>query len=162
MGRIACENVTSPFQEIGIQKYTSVLGTFAAMYLTVKYHMRPVHEINLSPLYSSGVSSWALMLSIIPTICFDFQCHKVCITVYSSIENRKLSHWVFISVVSMFICLIIYSLTGLRLIFVVQSESISFTMRYLLITWGMITLFCGTYIFGESTSIAIMQLISDI
>lgn len=32
----------------------SVLGTFAAMYLTVKYHMRPVHEINLSPLYSSG------------------------------------------------------------------------------------------------------------
>ncbi len=36
----------------------SVLGTFAATYLTVaiivKYHTRPVHEINLSPLYSSG------------------------------------------------------------------------------------------------------------
>lgn len=36
----------------------SVLGTFAATYLTVaitvKYHWRPVHEINLSPLYSSG------------------------------------------------------------------------------------------------------------
>lgn len=41
-----------------------------------------------------------------------FQCHEACIAVYSSMKNRKLSHWVFISVVSMFICLIIYSLTG--------------------------------------------------
>ncbi|XP_058606492.1 putative sodium-coupled neutral amino acid transporter 8a isoform X3 [Onychostoma macrolepis] len=276
-------------KEISIQKYTSlylfllsVLGTFAATYLTVaiivKYHMRPVHEISLSPLYSSGVRSWDSMFSVIPTICFGFQCHEACVAVYSSMENRKLSHWVFISVVSMFICLIIYSLTGvfgyltfgknvtpdilmsysggdvtmiiarllfgisiitiypiivllgrsviqdpllrrrhkhtavtgsyesrtrvalttawvtitlliavfvpdiskvigvvggvsaffififpgLCLIFVVQSESISLTMRYLLITWGMITLFCGTCIFGQSTSIAIMQLLSEI
>ncbi|ROL43243.1 Vacuolar amino acid transporter 2 [Anabarilius grahami] len=103
-------------KEISMQKYTSVLGTFAATYLTVaitvKYHMRPVHEINLSPLYSSGVSSWASMFSVIPTICFGFQCHEACIAVYSSMENRKLSHWVFISVVSMLICLLIYSLTG--------------------------------------------------
>uniref|UniRef100_A0A8C2PSJ9 Solute carrier family 38 member 8a n=1 Tax=Cyprinus carpio TaxID=7962 RepID=A0A8C2PSJ9_CYPCA len=224
------------------------------------------------------VSSWASMFSVVPTICFGFQCHEACIAVYSSMENRKLSHWVFISVVSMFICLIIYSLTGvfgyltfgknvtpdilmsysggdvsmiiarllfgisiitiypiivllgrsviqdpllrrrhkhtavtgsyesrmrvalttawvtitlliavfvpdiskvigvvggigaffififpgLCLIFVVQSESVSLTVRYLLITWGMITLFCGTYIFGQSTSIAIMQLLSEI
>ncbi|XP_016320777.1 putative sodium-coupled neutral amino acid transporter 8 isoform X2 [Sinocyclocheilus anshuiensis] len=223
------------------------------------------------------VSSWASMFSVIPTICFGFQFHEACIAVYSSMENRKLSHWVFISVISMFICLIIYSLTGvsgyltfgknvapdilmsysgsdvtmivarllfgisiitiypiiillgrsviqdpllrrrhkhtavtesyesrtrvalttvwvtitlliavvvpdiskvisvvggvgaffififpgLCLVFVVQSESISLAMRYLLITWGMITLFCGTYIFGQSTSIAIMQLLSD-
>ncbi|KAG1944715.1 putative sodium-coupled neutral amino acid transporter [Pimephales promelas] len=103
-------------KEISIQKYTSVLGTFAATYLTVaitvKYHRRPVHEINLSPLYSSGVSSWASLFSVIPTICFGFQCHEACIAVYSSMENRKLSHWVFISVVSMLICLLIYSLTG--------------------------------------------------
>ncbi|KAA0714950.1 putative sodium-coupled neutral amino acid transporter 8 [Triplophysa tibetana] len=68
--------------------YHCVIGTFAAAYLTVaitvKYHTRPVHEINLSPIYSSG-----------------------------SMKNRNLSHWVFISVVSMFICLIIYSLTGI-------------------------------------------------
>uniref|UniRef100_A0A8C2KPI1 Solute carrier family 38 member 8a n=1 Tax=Cyprinus carpio TaxID=7962 RepID=A0A8C2KPI1_CYPCA len=198
------------------------------------------------------------------------RCGTVCITVYSSIENRKLSHWVFISVVSMFICLIIYSLTGVfgyltfgkniapdilmlysggklsviqdpllrrrhkhtavtesyeswtrvalttvwvtitlliavfvpdiskvisvvgvvstffififpgncccRILFWMFNKmytySFTFTItfclyalfcpRYLLITWGMITLFCGTYIFGENTSIAIMQLISDI
>ncbi|XP_067275908.1 putative sodium-coupled neutral amino acid transporter 8a isoform X1 [Pseudorasbora parva] len=305
-------------KEISIQKYTSVLGTFAATYLTVaiavKYHTRPVHEINLSPLYNSGVSSWASMFSVIPTICFGFQksaellcvrcprlidymagmvrggkwryekscaagesCHEACIAVYSSMENRKLSHWVFISVVSMLICLLIYSLTGvfgyltfgknvapdilmsysggdvtmiiarllfgisiitiypiivllgrsviqdpllrqrhkhtavtesyesrtrvalttawvtvalliavfvpdiskvisvvggvsaffifvfpgLCLIFVVQSESVSRTMRYLLVAWGMITLLCGTYIFGHSTSIAIMHLLSE-
>uniref|UniRef100_A0A672MG01 Solute carrier family 38 member 8 n=1 Tax=Sinocyclocheilus grahami TaxID=75366 RepID=A0A672MG01_SINGR len=276
-------------KEISIQKYTSVLGTFAATYLTVavtvKYHMRPVHEINLSCLNTA-----VLVLLI---LCL-FQCHEACIAVYSSMENRKLSHWVFISVISMFICLIIYSLTGVfgyltfgknvapdilmsysgsdvtmivarllfgisiitiypiiillgrsviqdpllrrrhkhtavtesyesrtrvalttvwvtitlliavvdpdiskvisvvggvsaffififpgnccfRILFLmfnkIHTYSFTFTItfcfyalfcpRYLLITWGMITLFCGTYIFGQSTSIAIMQLLSD-
>ena len=32
--------------------------------------------------------------------------------IYSSMENKKLSHWVLISVVSMFFCLLIYTLTG--------------------------------------------------
>lgn len=218
------------------------------------------------------------MFSVIPTICFGFQCHEACVAVYSSMENRRLSHWVFISVLSMLICLLIYSLTGvfgyltfgknvapdilmsysggdvtmivarllfgisiitiypiivllgrsviqdpllrrrlkhtavtesyesrtrvalttawvtvtlliavfipdiskvisvvggvsaffififpgLCLIFVVQSESVSPTMRYLLVTWGMITLLCGTLIFGQSTSVAIMQLITEV
>ncbi|XP_065134698.2 putative sodium-coupled neutral amino acid transporter 8a [Paramisgurnus dabryanus] len=269
-------------KEISIQKYTSVFGTVSAAYLTVaiivKYHTRPIHVINLSPFYSSGISPWASMFSVVPTICFGFQCHEACIAVYSSMENRKLSHWVFISVVSMFICLIIYSLTGvygyltfgnnvapdvlmsysgddvtiiiarllfgisiitiypiivllgrcviqdpllqcrrkhtvvtesyeccirvglttawitftfliavfvpdiskvisvvggisaffififpgLCLIFAVQSETVSPLLRYLLVIWGMITLFCGSYIFGQSTSIAIMQLLHEL
>uniref|UniRef100_A0A3Q3M7V1 Solute carrier family 38 member 8a n=1 Tax=Mastacembelus armatus TaxID=205130 RepID=A0A3Q3M7V1_9TELE len=41
-----------------------------------------------------------------------FQCHEASITIYSSMENQRLSHWVFISVASMIFCLIIYSLTG--------------------------------------------------
>lgn len=41
-----------------------------------------------------------------------FQCHEASITIYSSMENQRLSHWVFISVVSMIFCLVIYSLTG--------------------------------------------------
>uniref|UniRef100_A0A665UR48 Solute carrier family 38 member 8a n=1 Tax=Echeneis naucrates TaxID=173247 RepID=A0A665UR48_ECHNA len=39
-------------------------------------------------------------------------CHEASIAIYSSMANQRLSHWVFISVVSMIICLIIYSLTG--------------------------------------------------
>uniref|UniRef100_A0A8D0AXI2 Solute carrier family 38 member 8 n=1 Tax=Sander lucioperca TaxID=283035 RepID=A0A8D0AXI2_SANLU len=61
---------------------------------------------------SAEISSWASMFSVIPTICFGFQCHEASIAIYSSMENQRLSHWVFISVVSMIICLIIYSLTG--------------------------------------------------
>lgn len=40
------------------------------------------------------------------------QCHEACIAIYSSMENQKLSHWVGISVLSMFFCLLIYTLTG--------------------------------------------------
>ncbi|XP_074533113.1 putative sodium-coupled neutral amino acid transporter 8a [Halichoeres trimaculatus] len=103
-------------KEISIQKYISVLGTLAATYLTVaiivKYHTTPSVLVHVTPLYTNGISSWASMFSVIPTICFGFQCHEASIAIYSSMENQRLSHWVFISVVSMIICLVIYSLTG--------------------------------------------------
>ncbi|XP_044047917.1 putative sodium-coupled neutral amino acid transporter 8a [Siniperca chuatsi] len=103
-------------KEISIQKYISVLGTLAATYLTIaiiiKYHTTPSVLGHITPLYSSGISSWASMFSVIPTICFGFQCHEASIAIYSSMENQRLSHWVFISVVSMVFCLVIYSLIG--------------------------------------------------
>ncbi|XP_013979620.1 putative sodium-coupled neutral amino acid transporter 8 isoform X1 [Salmo salar] len=269
-------------KEISIQKYISVLGTLAATYLTVaiivKYHTLEDSEVHIPPLYTSGISSWASMFSVIPTICFGFQCHEACIAIYSSMENKSLSHWVFISVVSMFFCLVIYSLTGvygyltfgkdvaadilmsytgddvlmiiarllfgisiitifpiilllgrsviqdpllsfrrrfhvvtesyencsrvgltvawititlliamfipdiskvisiiggisaffififpgLCLVFAMQSEQVSFKTRVVLTTWGMITLICGAFIFGQSTTIAIIQLLNKI
>ncbi|GAA6227841.1 putative sodium-coupled neutral amino acid transporter 8 [Lates japonicus] len=103
-------------KEIGIQKYTSVLGTLAATYLCVavivKYYLMESHTVVITPEHSQGVSSWASMFSVVPTICFGFQCHEACIAIYSSMENQRLSHWVVISVVSMFFCLLIYTLTG--------------------------------------------------
>ncbi|XP_020516673.1 putative sodium-coupled neutral amino acid transporter 8 [Labrus bergylta] len=103
-------------KEIGIQKYTSVLGTLAATYLCVavivKYYLMESHSVIITPEHSQGVGSWASMFSVVPTICFGFQCHEACIAIYSSMENQKLSHWVLISVLSMFFCLLIYTLTG--------------------------------------------------
>ncbi|XP_063044197.1 putative sodium-coupled neutral amino acid transporter 8 [Engraulis encrasicolus] len=103
-------------KEISIQKYTSVLGTLAATYLAVavivKYYVAEDHSADLEPEHSEGLASWASMFSVVPTICFGFQCHEACIAIYSSMENKKLSHWIFISVVSMLFCLLIYTLTG--------------------------------------------------
>ncbi|XP_052417044.1 putative sodium-coupled neutral amino acid transporter 8 isoform X1 [Carassius gibelio] len=103
-------------KEIGIQKYTSVLGTLAATYLSVaviaKYYLKDEHTADLTPEHSQGLDSWASMFSVVPTICFGFQCHEACVTIYSSMENKKITHWVFISVTSMIFCLIIYTLTG--------------------------------------------------
>ncbi|XP_049574568.1 putative sodium-coupled neutral amino acid transporter 8 isoform X1 [Syngnathus scovelli] len=103
-------------KEIGIQKYTSVLGTLAATYLCVavivKYYLMENHTAILTPLHSQGVGSWASMFSVVPTICFGFQCHEACIAIYSSMENQKLTHWVVISVISMLFCLLVYTLTG--------------------------------------------------
>ncbi|KAM9375744.1 putative sodium-coupled neutral amino acid transporter 8a [Pholidichthys leucotaenia] len=103
-------------KEISIQKYISGLGTLAATYLTIaiiiKYLTMPSALVHGTLLHTSGISSWASTFSVIPTICFGFQCHEASIAIYSSMENQRLSHWVFISLVSMLICLIIYSLTG--------------------------------------------------
>ncbi|CAL8355330.1 unnamed protein product [Lota lota] len=107
-------------KEISILKYISVLGTLAACYLTtaiiIKYHSLPSPLVHSSTpdngTEDTGITSWASMLSVIPTICFGFQCHEASIAIFSSMKNQKLSHWVIISVVSMIICLIIYTLTG--------------------------------------------------
>ncbi|XP_072516905.1 putative sodium-coupled neutral amino acid transporter 8 [Salminus brasiliensis] len=103
-------------KEISIQKYTSVLGTLAATYLSVaviaKYYTKEENAATAVPEQREGLDSWASVLSVVPTICFGFQCHEACIAIYSSMENKKISHWVVISVVSMIFCLLIYTLTG--------------------------------------------------
>ncbi|MGH0118424.1 UNVERIFIED_CONTAM: hypothetical protein FKN15_023360 [Acipenser sinensis] len=61
----------------------------------------------------TSISSWAAMFSVIPTICFGFQCHEACIAIYSSMQNKRITHWVLISIISMLFCLLIYSFTGI-------------------------------------------------
>ncbi|NXW36668.1 AVT2 protein, partial [Phaetusa simplex] len=104
-------------REIGFQKYSSILGTLAACYLTLvivlKYHLQAESLGSPEPPQPSRASSWASVFSVIPTICFGFQCHEACVAIYSSMRNQSFSHWVAVSVLSMLICLLIYSLTGL-------------------------------------------------
>ncbi|MGH0172894.1 UNVERIFIED_CONTAM: hypothetical protein FKN15_064356 [Acipenser sinensis] len=91
--------------------------TLAATYLTVviiiKYYLMKDHIVVYHPSPTSGISSWAAMFSVIPTICFGFQCHEACIAIYSSMQNKRITHWVLISIISMLFCLLIYSLTGI-------------------------------------------------
>ncbi|KAJ7421122.1 putative sodium-coupled neutral amino acid transporter 8 [Pitangus sulphuratus] len=104
-------------REIGFQKYSSILGTLAACYLTLviilKYYLETESLSLTNPPQRSRSSSWASIFSVIPTICFGFQCHEACVAIYSSMSNQSFSHWVTVSVLSMLICLLIYSLTGL-------------------------------------------------
>ncbi|XP_010085201.1 PREDICTED: putative sodium-coupled neutral amino acid transporter 8, partial [Pterocles gutturalis] len=104
-------------REIGFQTWASILGTLAACYLTLvivlKYHLQAETLGSPKPPQPSRTSSWASIFSVIPTICFGFQCHEACVAIYSSMRNQSFSHWVAVSVLSMLICLLIYSLTGL-------------------------------------------------
>ncbi|XP_038004263.1 putative sodium-coupled neutral amino acid transporter 8 isoform X3 [Motacilla alba alba] len=103
-------------REIGFQKYSSILGTLAACYLTLvvilKYYLQADSLHLTEPPQPSRSSSWTSIFSVIPTICFGFQCHEACVAIYSSMRNQSFSHWVTVSVLSMLICLLIYSLTG--------------------------------------------------
>ncbi|XP_051884714.1 putative sodium-coupled neutral amino acid transporter 8a [Pristis pectinata] len=101
-------------EELGFQKYISILGTCAATYLTilvvVKFYLKNSDSIPEHP--ASSVTSWTAMFTVVPTICFGFQCHEASVAIYSSMQNRTLSHWVLISSLSMLACLLIYSVTG--------------------------------------------------
>ncbi|NXX24989.1 AVT2 protein, partial [Nicator chloris] len=103
-------------REIGFQKYSSILGTLAACYLTLviilKYYLQAESLRLTEPPQPSRPFSWTSIFSVIPTICFGFQCHEACVAIYSSMRNQSFSHWVTVSVLSMLICLLIYSLTA--------------------------------------------------
>ncbi|NWV67284.1 AVT2 protein, partial [Malurus elegans] len=103
-------------REIGFQKYSSILGTLAACYLTLvivlKYYLQAESLSLTEPPQPTRSSSWTSIFSVIPTICFGFQCHEACVAIYSSMRNQSFSHWVTVSVLSMLICLLIYSLTA--------------------------------------------------
>ncbi|XP_072492275.1 solute carrier family 38 member 8 isoform X1 [Notamacropus eugenii] len=103
-------------REISFQKYTSILGTLAACYLSlvivVKYYLQPdglIPETHWSP----RSSSWFAVFNVFPTICFGFQCHEASVSIYQSMYNQNLSHWTMVSVAAMLACCLIYSLTGL-------------------------------------------------
>lgn len=56
---------------------------------------------------------WGLSPRRAPALCSCvLQCHEACVAIYSSMRNQSFSHWVAVSVLSMLICLLIYSLTG--------------------------------------------------
>ncbi|XP_072135347.1 putative sodium-coupled neutral amino acid transporter 8 [Mobula birostris] len=102
-------------EELSFQKYISMLGTCAATYLTImvviKFYMEDSDSISVHP--DSSITSWTAIFTVLPTICFGFQCHEASVAVYSSMRNKSLSHWVLISILSMLACLLIYSVTGM-------------------------------------------------
>ncbi|XP_064242749.1 solute carrier family 38 member 8 isoform X4 [Passer domesticus] len=64
-------------KEIGFQKYSSILGTLAACYLSLvvilKYYLQAESLRLTEPPQPSRSSSWTSVFSVIPTICFGFQ-----------------------------------------------------------------------------------------
>uniref|UniRef100_A0A1A8MGD5 Solute carrier family 38, member 8 n=1 Tax=Nothobranchius pienaari TaxID=704102 RepID=A0A1A8MGD5_9TELE len=185
-------------KEISIQKYSSVLGTLAATYLTVaviiKYHSRPAAAVhNTPPLHSS--SSWASMFSVIPTICFGFQCHEASVILdpllkrrqkHGSVREAKFESrsryvltavWIMvtlliavfvpdiskvISVIGGISACFIFIFPGLCLMFAMQSEPVSCKTRVALTVWGVVTLICGAFVFGHSTTLSVLQLLGKI
>ncbi|XP_004377784.1 solute carrier family 38 member 8 [Trichechus manatus latirostris] len=102
-------------REIGFQKYTSILGTLAACYLTlvimVQYYFWPQGLVR-EPHFLQSPSSWTSVFSVFPTICFGFQCHEAAVSIYCSMRNQHLSHWALVSTLSLLACCLIYTLTG--------------------------------------------------
>ncbi|XP_031977466.1 putative sodium-coupled neutral amino acid transporter 8 isoform X4 [Corvus moneduloides] len=90
--------------------YVDQRFTLSALCVLVIFPLSVPREIGFQK-YSRS-SSWTSIFSVIPTICFGFQCHEACVAIYSSMRNQSFSHWIAVSVLSMLICLLIYSLTA--------------------------------------------------
>ncbi|XP_010770276.1 putative sodium-coupled neutral amino acid transporter 8 [Notothenia coriiceps] len=67
-----------------------------------------------------------------------------------------------ISVIGGVSAFFIFIFPGLCLMFAMQSEPVSFKTRVFLTGWGGVTLLCGAFVFGQSTTIAVMQVLGRI
>ncbi|NWH34137.1 AVT2 protein, partial [Chloropsis hardwickii] len=97
-------------REIGFQKYSSVLGTLAACYLTLVIILKYYLQAESLRLTEPPQPASTIPPQHHPPLAL--QCHEACVAIYSSMRNQSFSHWVTVSVLSMLICLLIYSLTA--------------------------------------------------
>ncbi|TNN01058.1 hypothetical protein fugu_012304 [Takifugu bimaculatus] len=67
-----------------------------------------------------------------------------------------------ISVIGGVSAFFIFIFPGLCLMFAMQSEPVAWRTRVILTLWGAFTLVCGAFIFGQSTTITIMQILGKI
>ncbi|MEQ2240469.1 hypothetical protein ILYODFUR_015284 [Ilyodon furcidens] len=67
-----------------------------------------------------------------------------------------------ISVIGGISAFFIFIFPGLCLMFAMRSEPVSCKTRVALTIWGVVTLICGAFIFGQSTTIAVMELLGKI
>uniref|UniRef100_A0A3B5PWI6 Solute carrier family 38 member 8 n=1 Tax=Xiphophorus maculatus TaxID=8083 RepID=A0A3B5PWI6_XIPMA len=98
-------------KEIGIQKYTRYSVFISPLITSYIFFFKFSECFFLCQCIRDAFSTWTSMFSVVPTICFGFQVRSSS-TTFNSMENQKLLHWTAISVLSMFFCLLTYTLTG--------------------------------------------------
>ncbi|MCJ8738046.1 hypothetical protein PDJAM_G00031170 [Pangasius djambal] len=101
-------------KEIGFQKYASTFSVVGTWYVTaiiiIKY-VWPDPEISPGIIPTSP-ASWTAVFNAMPTICFGFQCHVSSVPVFNSMRNATLRPWGGVVTLSMIICLVVYTGTG--------------------------------------------------
>lgn len=103
-------------KRIGILSYTSFIGVLACVYISivvaVKYYYRFDSDCHSGTNKPSSSSSWATAFNAVPFVCFAFQCHISAVPIYAGLQKRTVKNFFFITVIGIFICTVVYSMTG--------------------------------------------------
>ncbi|CAN8004585.1 unnamed protein product, partial [Ixodes hexagonus] len=97
---------------IDFLKYPSALGVFAGLYLVglvvAEYYTgrHPPVEIRTAPDSAESV------LSVVPVICFGYQCHVSSVPIYGCLADRRLSTFSRVVAVAVFLTAVLYTLTA--------------------------------------------------
>ena len=90
-------------------KYASAFGVFIILYVValicVEYG---IGEHIPGPIRKSP-DSWTDMLSLVPVICFSYQCHVSVIPIYSCMKNRNVANFSRASFTAIAICVFTYT-----------------------------------------------------
>ena len=96
-------------------KYPSLFGVIAILYLTVliiyawafgNYPSPSISEIKLEP------EKWTDIFSVIPALCYGYQCHVSAIPIYSCMRHRNLKHFARVSTAAIAICAVANSVSA--------------------------------------------------
>ncbi|KAJ0056155.1 hypothetical protein NL108_003439, partial [Boleophthalmus pectinirostris] len=101
-------------KEIGFQKYASAISVIGTWYVTIVVIIKYIWpDKNDMPGYIPISSTpWTAVFNAMPTICFGFQCHVSAVPVFNSMTKKEIKPWGLVVTLSMFICLFVYTGTG--------------------------------------------------
>ena len=96
-------------KKIDFLKYSSVFGVFTMVYIVALIFTEYVVGDHVPGNIKTKPVKWVDVFTVIPVICFGYQCHVSVIPIYSCMKNRNIKHFSIASSCAIAICVITYT-----------------------------------------------------
>ncbi|XP_067944842.1 sodium-coupled neutral amino acid transporter 7-like [Watersipora subatra] len=101
-------------KKIDFLKYASYAGVVAVLYVIIMIIVRfadPLHK-RAEIVISYGPTSFLEIFTVIPTVCFSYQCHVSIIPIYSCMKGRNTKNFAKTVLIAISVCLFAYSVSA--------------------------------------------------
>eukprot|EP00092_Neocalanus_flemingeri_P002067 GFUD01002206.1.p1 GENE.GFUD01002206.1~~GFUD01002206.1.p1 ORF type:complete len:526 (-),score=56.45 GFUD01002206.1:45-1622(-) len=96
-------------KKIDFLKYASAFGVFIIIYVVVLIFVEYATGDHVPGPIKTKPDDWVDVFSVIPVICFGYQCHVSIIPIYSCMKHRNIKHFSVASTSAIAICVFTYT-----------------------------------------------------
>jgi len=96
-------------KRIDFLKYASILGVFTMVYVVMLIVIEYIHGHHSAGPIKTRPDDWLDVMTVVPVICFGYQCHVSVIPIYSCMKHRNIKHFTIASSAAIFVCCLTYT-----------------------------------------------------
>ena len=96
-------------KKIDFLKYASIFGVFTMIYVVALIFTEYAVGEHVPGKIKTKPDKWVDVFTVIPVICFGYQCHVSVIPIYSCMKHRNIKHFSIASSCAIFLCVLAYT-----------------------------------------------------